>query len=313
MARLGGDPDPVVVIRTHGTRPMNLTEQLRQLSPTRRALLAAGTVTLAFSMALSIAPAFAAGNGNAGSVKIHDAATGVDDQGNDPQVCTFTIVFFGFDAGASGSWAINSQPAAADDPVLDGTFITAANGEFETSQIVLAAGHYKLDWSLNGGNPKHKSFVVKDSCAPGDSGSGQATPDPSPSDPAASEPAASDPGNSGTPDASPSDPASSEPGQATSDPSPSETASSDPGTTGLGDTGGTTSPTPSASPSGTAGETPEGGVQAITGSGAGTGTLPDTAVDPQPIGITPLLTVLGLLLIVAAHPFIRRSAHADRA
>jgi hypothetical protein len=32
-----------------------------------------------------------------------------------------------------------------------------------------------------------------------------------------------------------------------------------------------------------------------------------------PVGLTSLLTAMGLLMIVAAHPFIRRSAHADRA
>ena len=301
---------------------MNPSEQVRQLSPTRRALLAAGTVTLALSIALSIAPAFAAGNGNSGSVKIHDVATGADETGNEPQVCVFTIVFFGFDAGVSGAWEINHQPSVAGDPVLVGTFTTAANGEFETQQITLSAGHYKLDWSLTGGNAKHKSFFVKDSCAPGDSGSGQATPDPSPSEPAssepvASEPAPSDPGSDATSDPSPSEPASSEP--ASSEPVASEPAPSDPGSDASsdpspspGDPGTTTDPT-AGNPSGETGQSPEGDVKAITGSGNGTPSLPNTSVDPQPIGIAPLLTVLGLLLIVAAHPFIRRSAHADRA
>ncbi len=44
----------------------------------------------------------------------------------------------------------------------------------------------------------------------------------------------------------------------------------------------------------------------------GTNQLPDTSVTDT-LGLTSLLTALGLLMIIGAHPFIRRSAHADRA
>ena len=172
MAGLGHEPDPVDVIRSHGTRPMNLSEQLHELSPTRRALLAAGTVTLALSMALSIAPAFAAGNGNggngggnSGTVKIHDVIAGADETGNDPAGLQLHRRLLWF--RRSGPVAPGRSTASRPPPVIRSStaaFTASASGDSETQPITLAAGHYKLDWSLNGENAKHKSFIVKDTC-----------------------------------------------------------------------------------------------------------------------------------------------------
>jgi hypothetical protein len=248
------------LIRPHGTKPMNLSEQLRQLNPTRRALLAAGTVTLALSMALSIAPTLAAGGGNAGTVKIHGAGTTIDDTSNDPQVCAFTVVFDGFDAGATGTWEISSQAPGDGSVVASGDYVIGGGGEDETASMTLPAGHYQLGWT-EGASSKHKTFWVRDNCS------------------------SENPGDTG-------------------------------GTTDPGDTGGTTDPgsTVSGNQIDQPGQPTEGGVRAATGSSEGTtSTLPNTAFDPSSVSLTPLLTVLGLLLIVAAHPFIRRSAQADRA
>ncbi len=83
---------------------MNRTERLSDLSPTRRALLAAGIATLAISLVLSIAPAWA--KGTTGTVKLHDVSTGqdVDDNATNPHVCTFTVVFDFSDPVEVGNW-----------------------------------------------------------------------------------------------------------------------------------------------------------------------------------------------------------------
>ncbi|MDP9271470.1 MAG: hypothetical protein M3P14_10960 [Chloroflexota bacterium] len=260
---------------------MNLSEQLRQLSPTRRALLAAGTVTLALSMALSIAPTLAAGGGNSGTVKIHGVDTTADDTSNDPHVCAFTVVFDGFDAGATGTWEIASQAPGDGSVVASGDYVIGGAGQDETASMTLPAGHYQLGWT-EGATSKHKTFWVADNCGgenPGDTGG------------------TTDPGDTG----------------GTTDTGDTG-GTTDPGNTG--DTGGTTDPGNTVSDTQTdqPGQPTEGGVQAATGSSEGTtSSLPNTAFAPSSVSLTPLLRVLGLLLIVAAHPFIRRSAQADRA
>jgi hypothetical protein len=264
---------------------MTLSEHLRQLNPTRRALLAAGTVTLAISMALSIAPAMAAGNPNAGTVKVHDVSTNTDPSGNDPHVCTFTVAFQSFDAGATGSWTISQTAPTGSDQVAGGTYTVDGNGADETAPMTLLAGHYSLDWTADAANGKHKTFWVDDSCAsqePGDTGNGS-----------------EQPGDTGS-------------GDGTEDPGNIGDGSEQPGDTGSDQSGHTGDQSSSGDQSG---QTPEGAVQGVTGSSkaGGTTSLPNTSFDPRPASKTPLLTVLGLLLIAAAHPFIRRSAHADRA
>ena len=86
----------------------------RTLNPTRRALLGAGVATLALSLALSIAPAWAKSS-NSGTVKIRDASSGdlVSDSSNDPHVCAFLIVFE-YDPPTSGTWQIQSWPPTGD-------------------------------------------------------------------------------------------------------------------------------------------------------------------------------------------------------
>ncbi len=338
---------------------MNRYGQMNELSPTRRALLAAGVATLAISLVLSIAPAWAK-NSNAGAVKIHDVTSGIDDPGNanDPTVCTFTVVFDYPDPVESGTWTILSwEPTGDGSTVASGTYDTSLTGTDETDPMSFDAGHYRLEYLADGSrSAKHKTFWMGDGCdASGSASDPSASPTDQPSsDPSTSpteEPSASptdqpssDPSTSPTeePSTSPTDQPSSDPTTSpTEEPSasPTDQPSSDPSTSPTEEP--STSPTdqPSSDPSTSPTEepssppsqdvspsaSPEDGVLGATGSpepsampqadsqsDSGTGTLPDTSTS-VPVGLTSLLTALGLLMIVGAHPFIRRSAHADRA
>lgn len=104
-----------------------------------------------------------AGNGNNGTVKVHEGATDTEPViKNEPHVCTFHLHFFFADAGQQGSWWIDQQsPTGGDPSVLTGTYITDANGEYTTVEYGLPAGHYTLNWEgRNDQNIKHKTFWV---------------------------------------------------------------------------------------------------------------------------------------------------------
>lgn len=127
---------------------------------------------------LSTSFAFA-GDGNNGTVKVHEGDTdSAPEIRNEPQVCTFHLHFFFADAGQAGDWWIDQQPPTGrDSSVVSGTYITDANGEARTVEYGLPAGHYDLHWQgRNEQNVKHKTFWVTCDNAPGpigDGGSGQ--------------------------------------------------------------------------------------------------------------------------------------------
>jgi hypothetical protein len=275
---------------------MLATYRISAMSPTRRALLAAGTAVLSLSLALSIAPAFAKNAPSTGTVKLHDVTNGVtvDDSANDPHVCTFTVVFQLTEPTQAGTWLIQTWPASNPPTVMaQGLYDTSANGYFETGPMTFAPGHYRLEWQANdanGNGSKNKTFWV-DACGG------------APTESASSDPTA---------------PPSDDP---TPTPTPTEVASSDPTAPPSDDPTPTPTPTEVASSSGnpnggvadvTASETPGAGESAVlnTPASSAAGQLPNTSAPEPP---TALLTVFGLLLVLAAHPFIRRSAHADRA
>lgn len=369
---------------------MHLAER-SSLSPTRRALLMAGLITLALSLVLSIAPAWAKG-GNAGTVKLHDVSTDVDPNATDPTVCTFTVVFDFPDPTEAGTWQVVTWNGSADHIlVASGTYDTAIDGIDETAPQTLPAGHYRLEYQpLGAPNAKTKTFWVGDACAvaatpsadpsadptvepstapstepttppsddpsasadpsssPDPSATGPATPtsDPSsdPSQPPSDEPSdqptdepsdvpSEDPStapSASPPDAvvEPSDGPSSEPssdptGSPSDQPSdepaapPSDDPSHDPSTAppdGATDSSSSPSAAPVTDPAqaGDPTSSPEGAVEGTTSQGGSVDHLPDTAFDGGRV-LTSLLTALGLLLVVAAHPFLRRSAPADRA
>jgi len=311
----------------------------QSLNPTRRALLGAGVATLALSLALSIAPAWAKsnngtpnGNGaDAGTVKIRDSSTGdlLPDASNDPHVCAFSVLFE-YSSPTSGTWDILSwAPTGDGSQVSSGTWNTSVGGTDETDVLTLAAGHYRLEYRADGAsNSRNKTFWVEDGCEGSGGTSGGDEPSDSPADSPTDTPSASpsdSPADSRTdpPSASPSDqPSDQQGGGGASD----DTGSNDPGQEGgvQGTTGGengTGGSQPSDGGSQSSGSAPsaqptdhDGGTQGVTSPAAGQGgtKLPDTATTPASV-LSPLLAALGLLLVIAAHPFIRRSALADRA
>ncbi len=294
---------------------MNRQERLSELSPTRRALLGAGIATIAFSLILSIAPALGK-NANAGTVKIHDVSSGqtYDDKANDPTVCAFTVIFDFSDPVQQGTWEILVQDSGWIATGKAGTYDTTLDGTYETDLVTLAAGHYKFEYQPAGtaNGSKSKVFTVGESCDAADPAD-TSTASPTPS-------IVADPADTSTASPTPSivaDPADT----STASPTPSIVA--DPTDTS------TASPTPSIVADPTASATTsatEGAVAGVTGSSepsaspaegttisdGTTDQLPNTSIGDT-ITLTSLLTALGLLMIIAAHPFIRRSAHADRA
>jgi hypothetical protein len=298
------------------------------MGPTRRALLLVGLSVLSLSLVLSIAPAFA--KATTGTVKIHDVATGTtfDDTQNDPQVCAFTVLFQFNDPVASGTWSIQVWPAGSTPTVVaSGTYDTSVDGTDETGPITLPAGHYRLEWQADGAHgTKSKTFWVKDECASASTQSDSPTPSPTatptgdPSTVESSSPTAtSTPTATPTP-AAPADETSSATPTATPTPTPTATvpsAGADPTGTPTPDPTASIAPSPTATPTGgvedvtasaTPAASPQGQVDDATGSPASS-TLPNTSTPEPPTG---MLTVIGLLLVIASHPFLRRSAHADR-
>jgi hypothetical protein len=148
------------------------------MTPSRRALLAAGVTTLAVSLILSIAPALAAkggnsdpgngGGGNAGAIKITDVASGqqVDDSENDPHVCAFWVGFYASEPFESGTWQLLSwAPTGDGSAVASGTYDTSGDGLDATGTLSPVAGHYRFDWMATGSsNAKHKTLWVDDTC-----------------------------------------------------------------------------------------------------------------------------------------------------
>jgi hypothetical protein len=299
------------------------------LSPTRRALLLAGVATVAVSLVMSIAPAFAK-NPSSGTVKLHDVTTGTDvpDTNNDPTVCTFTVIFQFSGADTSGTWAIRSwQPTGDGSVVASGTYDTSPTGTDETAAIDLAAGHYRLEYLADGAHgAKTKTFWVGDGCGAGSDASSapSSTPSSDPSDSPSSSPSESP---SDSPSDSPSEQPSSDPStdpsapavviDPTPTPQPSDVAPNDPATpTATPSQAASSSESPSeeeqvaAAIDNNGGGSPSG--DATQGGTEGTGSMPNTAAG-GPAGIAPWLTALGLLMIVGAHPFLRRSASGNPA
>ncbi|HKO33597.1 MAG TPA: hypothetical protein VJY85_07615, partial [Candidatus Limnocylindria bacterium] len=149
----------------------------------RRALMVAGVVTVAFSLIVSIAPAMAAkggssngsnGNGNAGVAKIHDATTDLEagEQANEPWVCAFWVGFYASNPTEAGTWQVLSWPPTGDGTVIaSGTYDTTGDGVDATGEVALADGHYRLEWQTTGDhNAKHKTLWV--ACGATDSNPG---------------------------------------------------------------------------------------------------------------------------------------------
>ena len=355
--------------------------QLRRphsLSPTRRALLGAGVATLAISLALSIAPAWAK-SGNSGTVKLRDAATTelVSDTANDPHVCAFSIVF-DYSAPTEGTWRILSWPPTGDgSQVASGTWQTVG-GSDETDVLTLDAGHYRLEYQASdASNSSNKTFWVKDGCEgtggatggndqPGDTGGNDQPGDTGGNDQPGDtgdqgqdqqgdtgDQGQDQPGDTGGTDqqGDTGDQGQDQPGDTGGTDQQGDTGdqgqdqqgdTGDQGQDQQGDTGSNEQPGDSGDQTGGEGDVQgttggdqggstsgdgqgtsqqpsdsgshDGGTQGVTSpaGGAGNPALPDTSTTPAAV-LSPLFAALGLLMVIGAHPFIRRTALADRA
>lgn len=137
--------------------------------------------------------------GDNGTVKVHRSTTPVDDRRNEPKVCTFYLVGFGFDAAQDVRWHIKSWPPTGDRTVVkEGTLVLDEAGHGRTGDMTLPDGHYKLFWDFEGKKgkgPKHKVFWVTCDASPSASPPGTAAPVPSAKPAAARDPG--DPGKGG--------------------------------------------------------------------------------------------------------------------
>ncbi|MEV4329893.1 hypothetical protein AB0K02_05030 [Streptomyces sp. NPDC049597] len=132
-----------------------------------RILRPTGALVVAAALSLSAAPAAFAANGDNGTVKIHDSATGEELRKNEPKVCEFYLDAFGFDAGQLvqwhiEAWANNDLPKG--ETVKSGSLTLDADGHERTEDMTLPDGQYKLFWNFDGENGKAKHKVFKSDC-----------------------------------------------------------------------------------------------------------------------------------------------------
>ncbi|MEO8638316.1 MAG: hypothetical protein ABI458_00215 [Chloroflexota bacterium] len=144
-----------------------------------------GAALLGLSLLLSVGPALAAnnhsngngangndGNGGAnatnGTVKVHDAATGVETagSGNEPHVCDFWLSFALDAPFEAGTWVVVSwAPTGDGSTVAPGVYDTTGDGIDISSIIDLPAGHYRVEWAAAGASvSSKKTFWVDADC-----------------------------------------------------------------------------------------------------------------------------------------------------
>ena len=159
-------------------KPAASTAQVRF----RRPIALAGAALLGLSLLLTAAPALGAANhgdnpsdnsssggGNgSGTVKVHDAASGVETNGNDnePHVCAFWLEFDFGNSHEAGTWSVVSwAPTGDGSTVASGTYDTAGDGNDQSSVILLPAGHYRAEWAATGASTTNKkTFWVDAGC-----------------------------------------------------------------------------------------------------------------------------------------------------
>jgi hypothetical protein len=156
-----------------------------------RTIASVSAVAAAAASLMFAAPSALATNGDNGTVKIHDAATGEEDRRNEPKVCEFYLDAFGFDEGQQVTWKIVGWKPTGDNKTVadEGTIVLDGEGHGRTEDMTLPDGHYKLFWNWEGENgaAKHKVFWTEcedssESPSPSDSPSG--TPSDDSSEPA---------------------------------------------------------------------------------------------------------------------------------
>jgi hypothetical protein len=114
-----------------------------------------------------VAAAAEAAPGNAGTVKIHRVGTADDDRRNEPQVCEFRIVGFGFPADAELDITIEGHGGPNAGPDTFSTTVASAalsdDGDWAIAGPALADGMYKLfvENTTAPGGAKQKVFHVE--------------------------------------------------------------------------------------------------------------------------------------------------------
>ncbi|GAA1458671.1 hypothetical protein NE857_27315 [Nocardiopsis exhalans] len=139
-----------------------------------------GAVALTTGLVLGAGASASAAPGDNGTVKIHNPQTPEEDNRNEPKVCDFQVVAFGFDAGQEVSWEIltHGGPPNSRTVELEGELVLDDEGAGSTEVLNLDDGHYKLEWTFDGQKGKggkHKVFKVV--C---DGGEGEPEPNPTP-------------------------------------------------------------------------------------------------------------------------------------
>jgi hypothetical protein len=139
-------------------------------SSDRRAVRATSALLLGLLLVALSSATVLAGDGNNGTVKVHEGATDAERLVNEEShVCTFHLHFFFADAGQSGTWWIDQAAPTGTAPlIITGTYSTDANGEYQTVELGAPVGHYSLSWEgRDDQNIKSKTFWVTCENAPG--------------------------------------------------------------------------------------------------------------------------------------------------
>lgn len=157
-----------------------------------RVLSTASALTLAATTAplLLATGAYAAPSAAAGSVTLHDGATGEAAGPGDPRLCTFFLDAAGFAHGQRLSWEIVERNGSGGSGTVaeTGTLTLDRKGAGRTGKLALADGSYQLVWTERGdsGGGRRAFFTVdcaddgeERTAAPSTSGSASVEPRPS--------------------------------------------------------------------------------------------------------------------------------------
>ena len=107
----------------------------------------------------------ATADGNNGTLKILNAASGAEFRDNEPKVCSFKYEGFGFDAAQTGAVVVAGQGQTTYGPVTVAAVTANGDGYFVTRVQYLQSGHYKAEFqSADQDAAKFKSKVFKVDC-----------------------------------------------------------------------------------------------------------------------------------------------------
>ncbi|AXK36512.1 hypothetical protein DVA86_31990 [Streptomyces armeniacus] len=118
-----------------------------------RAPSPASALSAAAAVSLLLAPAaYATPQGDYGTVRIHDAASGEEVRPGGPEVCTFYLDGDGFDGSRRISWQIAERTESGGRGTVaeTGTLVLDGDGHGRTGGLSLADGSYELIWNLGG-------------------------------------------------------------------------------------------------------------------------------------------------------------------